>query len=320
MEDHKQIRRTVNTNNGVTGVKSTKTKRRKTSDPRRTRRNTRRRSSGKHPRLSLTKAAPALFLITFVCAGIWGARRLESYVAAKPEYHSPPEFVLVDVPAGIEDRIQVLLAPFTNHAWSDPDLCRAVAENLAASPWVESIEYVRRFANGRISVSCQYRLPAALVQSGGKFYALSTDGVRLPGSYQYTPALVLVQGVNASTPPAGDFWTGDDLQAAIEIIELLHKEPFFDQVTAILVDNYGGRKNEHESHLQLVTSPGDHRIAWGSAPGEEIEENTVAEKIALLRANYRRWGRIDAGRRQIDISVFPDRFTTPVADSAENQW
>ena len=53
------------------------------------------------------------------------------------------------------------------------------------------------------------------------------------------------------------------------------------------------------------------RIIWGSAPGAEIEENTVAEKLELLRSNYRRFGRADAGRGVIDVSVHPDRIITP---------
>ena len=297
-----------------------KRKLRRTSASRSPRGRRRGRTTRRSQRASLVKAIPTVAVIAVISGGVWGARRLEAYMVSRPEYQTPPEIILVDVPEGIEDSIRTLIEPLTGGPWTRPDLCRRMAETLSASPWVKSVEFVRRFAHGRVSISCQYRLPAALVQMGGDFYAIGADRVRLPGTYQYSPALVLIQGVTGMVPPAGEVWTGKELRAALDVVMLLHKEPFFEQVTAILVDNYGGRRDEHASHLQLVTAPGDHRIAWGSSPGEEIEENTVQQKIALLRANYRRWGRIDAGRREIDISVFPDRFTTPVATSAESEW
>jgi len=105
----------------------------------------------------------------------------------------------------------------------------------------------------------------------------------------------------------------------MDIVMLLYQEPFFDQISGILVDNYGGRRDKREPHVQLATAPEGGRIVWGSAPGEEIEENTVEQKLALLRENFRRWGRIDAGRWYIDISLFPDRFTTRGADLSDSR-
>jgi len=61
----------------------------------------------------------------------------------------------------------------------------------------------------------------------------------------------------------------------------------------------------------LTTDQNGGTIIWGSAPGQELEENTAAQKLAILRSNYARSGRLDSQYRVIDVSVFPDRFIVP---------
>jgi hypothetical protein len=42
-----------------------------------------------------------------------------------------------------------------------------------------------------------------------------------------------------------------------------------------------------------------------------VEENTVAQKLNLLRGNYQRFGRVDGDRMLLDVSVHPDRVIAP---------
>jgi hypothetical protein len=187
---------------------------------------------------------------------------------------------------------------------------------------VQRVDQVLRLPDGRIEVRCRYRTPFALVQSGGGFVLVDGEGVRLPGQYPYSPSLPLVQGVAAPAPDQGQLWDAPDLAAGLKILTRLAGEPYADQVTAVLVHNHGGRRSPRSAHVELATDRAGGRIIWGSGPGEEIEENTAAQKMAILQRNYELHGRIDAGLPVIDISTFPDRFTTPsraagcVADSA----
>lgn len=240
----------------------------------------------------------------------WGAGRLEAHVLSQPEYQRAAEVVLAGVPDGLAERLAPVIDSVSAVPWTDPTLCRRLAEAFEASAWVRRVESVRRYADGVVVVSCDYRSPALLFQYGGDFVLSADDGVRMPGRYAYHSSLVVVQGVAGRPPEPGGAWTGRDARAAMALFEELRGEPFFNQVTGILVDNYGGRGDKRESHILLACGSNGSRIAWGSAPGEEIEENSIEQKIELLRENYRRWGRIDAGRRYIDISTFADRFTT----------
>ncbi len=88
-------------------------------------------------------------------------------------------------------------------------------------------------------------------------------------------------------------------------------QPYAGQVVAVSMHNYRGREDPYRSHIELVTDSGGNRILWGSAPGEELEENSAEQKLRILAENFRRHGRIDAHEPRIDISVFPSRFLIP---------
>lgn len=269
--------------------------------------------SRKFPRPSPALVKTALVaLATLVAgsaafAGVWA---LEAHVRAQPKYQAKPRIIMADAPAGLADRIQQLLAPVADGPWIDDTLCERIAKALDDSAWVERVNSVRRHADGTVVVSCEYRDAAVLIQTGNGFYLADNRGIRLPGRYSFHPSFVLVQGVGAPVPSPGELWHGADLAAALAIVERLRHEQLNEQVAAILVGNYAGRQNNRKAHIELVsTPPPPGRIIWGSAPGEEIEENSVEQKIGLLREIYDRWGRIDGGHAIIDISTFPDRFT-----------
>jgi hypothetical protein len=98
------------------------------------------------------------------------------------------------------------------------------------------------------------------------------------------------------------------LQAGLKLLRIVAAEPYFDQIAGILVDNYSGRSDPRGSHVELLTDRHGGRIRWGSAPGRELEENSIAQKLALLRQNFTSTGRADANRLVIDIATYPDRF------------
>jgi hypothetical protein len=113
-------------------------------------------------------------------------------------------------------------------------------------------------------------------------------------------------------PPApGAAWEGDDLRSGLAVIGAVEAQPFASQITAVLVGNFDGRTDPRRSHLELATDQAGGRIRWGSAPGSELEENTVGQKLAILLENFRQTGRVDAHHPVIDVSTFPDRFTIP---------
>jgi len=210
-----------------------------------------------------------------------------------------------------DDDIHDLLEPLLDEPWTTPDLCERMARLVEQVGWVRTLHNVRRLADGSFEVSCEYREPLAIVSQSEGYVLVDADQVRLPGVYAYHNSWIVVDGVRQPPPPPGRIWTGEDLRAGLTLVKSLREEPFTRQITAVLVDNYGGRVDKYASHIELATDRAGGRIRWGSAPGAELEENSVDHKTAILRANYARTGRLDANHPLIDISTFADRFTVP---------
>ncbi len=242
--------------------------------------------------------------------------RLETHVQRQLRKRvDRPTVTFVDLPEPLtelaSDDLRDSVSDLLAGDWTDSQLCRNMAMRLARVGWVAGVGFVRRRSDGRFEVSGRYRVPVAMVQQGAEFLLTDSQGLRLPGTYRYDPAWTLIQGVSRRAPAPGELWAGSDLQAGLMILAALAGEPFGDQVTAVLVENVGGRRDPRRSHIELATDRAGGRIRWGSAPGFELEENTVEQKLAILRENHRRTGRADADHPIIDISTFPDRFTIP---------
>lgn len=245
-----------------------------------------------------------------------GTARLEAHVERQQLSAFPDARVeFVDLPSSLHalaaSDLHSAAAPLLDGAWTDPRLCERMANRIDRVGWVEKINFVRRLADATFAVSAGYRMPVAMIQQGTDFLLADRHAVRLPGRYRYDDAWILIQGVAADAPDPGESWVGDDIRAALQVIDWIAREPYARQITAVLVQNHGGRENRLASHIELATDRAGGRIYWGSAPGREFEENTAAVKTALLRANYAATGRCDAGYPVIDISTYPDRFTVP---------
>ena len=269
----------------------------------------------RHRRL-LGSAAVVVAGLTFVIAGLITVARLEAHVESRLlDRFGPPAVIFVDRPDRLAelagDDLDKSISELLASDWTDDRLCRDIATRLSAVGWVARVNFVRRTADARFEVGADYRLPVAMVQQADEFLLVDGEGVRLPGTYLYNPAWKLIQGVNRAAPQAGAHWEGDDLDAALAIVAAVANEPYSDQITAVLVDNLGGRRHRLRNHIELATDRAGGRIRWGTAPGFELEENTVEQKLAILRENYRKTGRLDAHHPVIDISTFPDRFTIP---------
>lgn len=288
----------------------TKRRRRKTSQPSWWRRL----DYEKRRRLILGGMVP-LLLLAGVFATTAAVGRMQLHVEQMLVERFTPTLSLIDLPPDLADLAEQDLrdgvADLLEGDWTDDQLCREMAANLARVGWVRKVHFVRRSAEGCFEASCRYRRPYAMVQQESEFLLVDRAGVRLPGVYRYDPGWQLVQGVAKSAPSPGMKWAGDDLQAGLAVIEAVEPEPFADQITAVLVGNYAGRADPRRGHLELATDRAGGRIRWGSAPGDELEENVVGQKLAILRENHRRTGRVDAGHPVIDVSTFPDRFTIP---------
>jgi hypothetical protein len=268
-----------------------------------------------HLRL-LYRTGWCLLAMVLIAGGVVGMHRLDGHVHDRLLDHSPPSaLTIVDVPdalRGVADSdLHDALLPLMEIEWTDDRLCKELALRAGAVGWVREVRSVRRLSDARFEVRCAYRLPFAMVQQAGEFVLVDREGVRLPGSYLYDSTYLLVQGVEHPAPEVGRPWEGADLTAGLTLITALVAEPFSEQITAVLVNNFAGRQDRRRVHIELATDRAGGRIRWGSAPGRELEENTLAQKLALLRANFEQTGRVDRHHPVIDVSTFPDRISVP---------
>ncbi len=249
-------------------------------------------------------------ILVVLTAISFGLTRLDAWVHGRIARDGQAVLDLRDMPDGLaalaEDDVRSALEPLVAESWLDEDLCREVAARASAIGWIESVEHVRRTADRRIELRCTYRMPTAMVQKGDQFFLVDEDGVRLPGEYRYDSTWLLLQGVSAGAPAPGVQWAGDDLRAGLATIRALQGEPFMQQITGVLLANFGGRMDSRQPHLALATDRAGGRILWGSAPGDEIAENNFMHKIAVLRTYYERTGRVDANHAVVDVSTYRD--------------
>lgn len=243
---------------------------------------------------------------------VWGMRTLDRSVHANPAFSEPPQIVFVDDgPEVMHDKMQDHLQGLTDGAWIESTLCARIGARLAQSPWVAAVRSVDKRADGVVEIDCAYRQPLAVLQIGDKFRLIADDGVVLPGQYGTHGGLPIIQGVTTTLPAPGTPLIGDDALAGIAMVRLLRDEAFLDQIVAIRVEGSAGSGASGGRSIELTTDQNGGRIIWGSAPGYEVEENTINQKLAILRSNIERSGRLDSDYRVIDISVFPDRFIVP---------
>ncbi len=255
-------------------------------------------------------------LAGLVVASTVALNRLSDHVGRSLLARSPDASVeFVDLPEPLvglaSGDLRGCIAESLERDWTDADRCREIAERLSSVGWIAHVKYVRRTPGGRFRISARYRLPVAMIADRHDYVLVDGEGVRLPGVYVYHPRWYIVDGVEAPAPPVGQRWSGDDVRAGLELLGLLQLQPFRTQIAGVDVGNLKGRRNARQAHLQLITDKPGGRIRWGSAPGYEVEENTVAQKLTLLRNNFESTGRVDAGFEVVDVSTLPDRFHIP---------
>lgn len=196
-----------------------------------------------------------------------------------------------------------LFSQSTRDTFSD-DTLKAVGDSMATSGWFDSPPTVVRRPTGVIQVSGKWRIPACVVRIGAKDVLVSWDAKLMPP--QYAPGqsgLTVIQGLTAVAPrsASGELnylakWPDEDLPAALELLALLVKQPWYGQVAAIDVAGYHKTRS-----LQIVTKKSG-RIAWGGRPSDpKPGETTTAGKIATLDRLNAATRSIDANRPAIEV-------------------
>ncbi len=256
-----------------------------------------------------------VLMVLLLSAIAMGMRQLERYVYSHINNQKPARIEFAALPDHLQGVFANVVAEFEHEPWMGDKLCGELAQRLGDVAWVKNVNRVHRFSDGRVEIDCSYRSPVAMVRTTGGMLLVDEEGVLLPGRYARDMDLLAIEGVGTPPPDPGQRWDAPELRAGLDLVHIFENERFASQITGVSVSNYHGRQDRRAAHIELATDRVGSRIIWGSAPGEEIEENTLEQKVKLLRRNFHQYGRVDANRGVIDVSVYPDRILARPSES-----
>ncbi len=284
-------------------------------------------SSELHWRIALH----AMIFIIFASALACLFRISEIYVDRRLAFPTrPPKVVLAHRPPWMSDflaeQIVKSTRPIGLHSAFDRQLLIDTEKTLASNPWVRHVNEVRRVYGQKpadtIEIDCDYRAPAALVRWGQYYWLVDDHGVKLPEQYtaDLLPKIVLgadgkvnlriIDGVSHAPCESGRVWPGDDLAGGLEMAGLLVGQDWADQIRAIDVSNFAGRRDPRNAQIVLDTRFGT-QLRWGRVPSakDAFVEVSAAQKLAAIENIYRKDNRVDANQPWIDVRF--DRVTCP---------
>ncbi len=265
---------------------------------------------------SLRPLLPLICTAVLIGAAVWGLERIKARVYSSSAYQpaaiklalvNPPDWVVREK---WQDRILSTVTVPSPEKWMNEDLTRHVADQLERSGWVKSVQRVAKRMDGTIEIAADFRRPIAMVGVEQGYVPVDRDGVCLPEVYERVEAnsgWIRIRGIESPAPKvntAFDEVAAPDAVAAVRLASLIFDQGWdiSSRISAIDVSNFRGRQDRRDCHIKLWT-PGGTLIKWGSAIGEEIEENTPAEKLAQIAVMLKRGG----PQAQVDISTLPNK-------------
>ena len=244
-------------------------------------------------RVSPGRVAAAAVVVVLGGWAVWvGADRSRGWLHLRPDYATTFDAIVLDPPPPPEVRggRETILARVRDRARPD-ETVRVLDQDLGDlgrlfakySPWVASVEGVRREYPNRLTVRLTFRVPVARldVGDGSKFVGLTADGVVLPGE-EIMPEvakglLLIARQQSAWDARPGRFLSPDERgQVAPEIASALRLARFLktrdgasSRIASIHVDHGPGK-------LIAKTRRGTW-VAWRNGPGEEADGEPSAE-------------------------------------------
>ncbi len=279
--------------------------------------------------------AHLLAVIALIVGVGLAARASKRYIDNKVDKQTaPPTIVFKDRPAWMSDvlfaQIAAGIAPDKARSTFDHDLLVETVEKLKSNPWVATVREVRRgftkTAGDTLEIDADFRTPAALVRWGEYYSLVDGKGVKLPEQYPRNMAtrivhgadgrvnIRVIEGVYNPPPEPGKQWRGEDIQAGLQMVKLLHDEPFAQDVLKVNVENVNRRISAKDPQIVLKTRYGTE-VRWGRpiAATDFFMEVSPDQKLSSLRQIFAQYGRIDAKQPWLDLRFDKITYPTPAS-------
>jgi hypothetical protein len=271
--------------------------------------------------------AHVLGLVVFVGSLATLAVMSRQYVETRTTPTVEPTFVFKNAPAWIDpkltDRMLKTVRAGSIRSSLDSRLLEQTAWALRSEPWIKDIVQVRRvFGNAPgdvVEIDALFRIPAVLVEFGGGYWLVDSEGVLLPERFETDQLrLISLDGsgnirfriiTGVRTPPAkpGEPWPGNEVRDAIDLARLLQGRDFASDLAVIDVSNSEGRIDSAAAHLTMFTRQMTE-VRWGRPVREDKSFIEVSPdiKVRAMETIYREFGRVDATSAWVDV-----RFDRP---------
>jgi hypothetical protein len=194
---------------------------------------------------------------------------------------------------------------------------KTIGDVLHSVVWLDQIRV--RVAQDGIHVQAKWRKPLVILKPGRTRFLLDADLMVLEDLPLNLP-LVTVKGVQLDvTPKPGMHINAPDLAEALKLIDLLDRmdqvqtptKPLLKEIEFIDMSNYMGRKNQRESHINLVAKDGT-TVQWGAEQGQggALMELSDDKKLAKLYTFYKDCGYLLMGKSKF-INLRDSQYEVP---------
>jgi hypothetical protein len=268
----------------------------------------------------------------FVCAFVMvlaGFTFLDGYVKKQTTGSSGNRTIELvgDVPNWVSEEIKnriyaAATAEANNSANDDEKIAASAQQNIAhLVPWLADARV--RTTHKSILISGRWRKPMLLVSADNKNkFFIDADMVILDYSPVGNLPIINITGMELSKipPTPGQVWQGDDLTAAIAVLNRLSRmdtavtpdKPLLHHIDRIDIANFDGRKNKREPHISLYTKDGT-QIIWGAELGtwQRHLESPDDDKLAKLYTYYQQYGTL-SGVKYINLRDPQQKIYLPV--------
>ncbi|MCH8119186.1 MAG: hypothetical protein IIC00_05595 [Planctomycetes bacterium] len=226
---------------------------------------------------------------------------------------------LVDVPAWVNSQLKEKVYVAARGDGNDLSLVQQNIEREVV--WLDEVTV--QTTHDVLRIEGRWRKPVGLIKSGmSRFYV---DAEQVVLDFVEMPRLPIVEITGLSprrkTPPLGKVREGDDLAAAITILDRLDRmdksdtpdKPLLYEIDRIDISNFNGRKNSKRPHIVLYAKD-DTEIIWGAEVGfwQQHLESTDEQKLAKLYSYYKENGTLSGDAKYINLCDPQDDIPLPI--------
>jgi hypothetical protein len=185
--------------------------------------------------------------------------------------------------------------------------------------WLDDVKV--QTTHNAVRIEGRWRRPMGLIKSGRRSFYVDAEQVLLDFVEMPGMPIVEITGLTSvrKIRPLGEVWEGDDLAAAITLLDRLERrdrdeeKPLLSEINRLDVSNFEGRKYRKLPHIVLYAND-NTKIMWGAKIGEwqRYLESTDEQKIAKLYGYYKEYGTLSGGVKYINLCDPQDDIPQPI--------